>query len=300
MLIRRENVNMNFFDLHCDTLYEMAVNGKDFDSEELHVSLASQDKFSQWIQCFAVWIPDDIRGSKAISLFDSCLKKFEQIKNLAEGTSLKPILTVEGGAVLAGDLSRIKYLKQNDVQIITLTWNGSCELGDGIGVEHPKGLTKFGRECIRALEKNDIVIDVSHASESLFWDVLDIVEEPVVATHSNSKYICGHKRNLSDNQFKAIAKSGGLVGITFCDEFLKEGSGSTFDDVLKHLDHFLSIGGENVLAFGSDFDGADILKCMSGSESVLDLFEFLLKHNYKETLLRKIFHKNAHNFLKLD
>lgn len=291
---------MDFFDLHCDTLYEMAVNGKKFSSNELHISLECQDKFSQWVQCFAVWIPDNVRGHKAINLFDSCLEKFSQIKNLAKGTSLKPVLTVEGGAVLAGDLSRIEYLKQNDVKIITLTWNGSCELGDGVGVEHPKGLTAFGRECIQALEKNDIIVDVSHASEPLFWDVLNIAEKPVVATHSNSKYVCAHQRNLSDEQFNAIAKSGGLVGITFCDEFLKEGAGATFNDILKHLDHFLSIGGENVLAIGSDFDGADVLKCMPRVESILDLFEFLLKHNYKEALLRKIFHKNAYNFLKRD
>lgn len=289
---------MNFFDLHCDTLYEMSVHGKKLDEGSLHVSLQSAQGFSTWIQGFAIWIPDEMKKNEIGKYFDDCVSKFEKIKGLSKGTSLTPILTVEGGAALLGDLSRIDYLKEKGVKALTLTWNGPCELGDGVGVEKSRGLTEFGRRCVKRLEEEDIAVDISHASEKLFWQVVELSKKSVIATHSNSKKICSNKRNLSDEQFKAIIKSGGIVGINFCDEFLKDDGGATFDDVLKHVDHFLSIDGEDHLCIGSDFDGCTILKCMSGTESVGELFEFFLKHNYSESLLEKIFFKNAYNFFK--
>lgn len=299
---------MRFFDLHCDTLYESLKTKSRLKDSNLHVSIDKGKNYDAWIQCFAVWIPDDHRGDKAYQLFKDAVEElnYSEINQYIRGNDLKElldsdkgsgaVLTVEGGGVLAGDISKLYDLKKHGVKAITLTWNGSCEIGDGIGVMEPVGLTEFGKTCVQEMEKLDIFVDVSHASEKLFYDVVEISKKPIIATHSNSKNICSHRRNLSNEQFSLIKSSGGIVGVTFCDEFLKDGGNADFSDVLKHIDHFLSLDGENHIAIGSDFDGADILKSLNGIEDVGNLYEFILKHNYKETLVDKIFFKNAYDF----
>ncbi|MGN1043497.1 MAG: dipeptidase [Acutalibacteraceae bacterium] len=289
---------MNFFDLHCDTLYELVTKNKNIKNNDLHISLNKINNLEKYFECFAVWIPDTLRGEKALNFFDLCRKKFLDISQNNFNDKFVPILTVEGGAVLAGKINNIVYLKEMGVKILTLTWNGRCEIGDGCGVKNAGGLSDFGKKAVRELEKNNIIVDVSHAGKSLFYDIAEIAKKPFIATHSNSYKICPHKRNLDDEQFGIIKKIGGLVGITFCKEFLKEKSDIVnFDDIRRHIDHFLSLGGENTLAFGSDFDGAVVPKCIDSIEKINDLYEYLCIKNYKEKILKKLFFENAYNFL---
>lgn len=307
---------MRFFDLHCDTLYRSLTEKKDLYENDFHVSVNRTKNYKPYIGCFAVWIPDDMRGKSASDFFDAAAQKlhnqeflhsdffkvgnsFKDIKNILKNGFDKKIiiLTVEGGAALAGDISRVKHLSNLGVKIMTLTWNGNCEIGDGVGVENSKGLTIFGRQVVQEMEKYGIIVDVSHASEKLFYDVLAVAAKPFIATHSNSKAICGNKRNLTDDQFISIKNVGGIVGITFCNDFLTQTSNPSFDDILKHVEHFLSLGGENVVGIGSDFDGANIPAQMTGIESIEDLYEYFLTKNYNETLVDKIFFNNAYEFM---
>lgn len=304
---------MKFFDLHCDTLYRAFFENGGLFNNDFHISFDRIDSIEPYIQCMAVWVPDEFRNKNAMQLFENCRKKLnDELKDtnikiirsqddIIEVESKKSkgvVLTVEGGAVLGGKLENVDYLAECGVKIMTLTWNGNCELGDGIGVEGAKGLTDFGKSVIAKMEQNSIVVDVSHSSVPMFYDVAELSTKPFCATHSNSKQICPHRRNLTDEQFSIIKDKGGIVGLNLSRGFLREDEDKAcMLDVLRHAEHFLSLGGEKTLAIGTDFDGTDIPIDMTGIESMNKLYELFLKHNYNEKLLEDIFFNNARNFL---
>lgn len=303
---------MQLFDLHCDTLYRAYTEKSTLFNDSFHISFNKTGGISPYIQCLAVWIPDEYRNENAERLFLDCVNKLEEqlkgteIKWCKNGDDIREvqsenkkgiILTVESGAVLRGKIENISMLKKYGVKMMTLTWNGKNELGDGVGVETGGGLTDFGKKAIREMEKNNIIVDISHASEKLFYDVAEIAEKPFCASHSDSKKITPHKRNLTDEQFEIIKNSGGLVGLNFCRDFLnKRATNAEMYDIIRHAEHFLSLGGEKTLAIGGDFDGADIPHDMSGIESMPKLYELFLKQNYSQSLVDDIFFNNAADF----
>ena len=181
--------------------------------------------------------------------------------------------------------------------MMTLTWNSHNPIGDGADVENPKGITDFGKKVVSEMEKWGIVVDISHASDKLFYDVAEIVKKPFVASHSNSRTIANHRRNLTDEEFSIIKSIGGIVGLNFHNAFLNTDPDKTsMYDLLKHTEHFLSLGGEDVVCIGSDFDGGILPKDIKGSTSIDKIYELFLRHNYKEALINKIFYENALNF----
>lgn len=304
---------MKLFDLHCDTLYRAFFENGGLFNNDFHISFDRIDSIEPYIQCMAVWVPDEFRNKNAIQLFENCRKKLndelkdtnikiiysqDDIIEIESKKSKGVVLTVEGGAVLGGKLENVDYLAECGVKIMTLTWNGNCELGDGIGVKGAKGLTDFGKSVVAKMEQNSIVVDVSHSSVPMFYDVAELSTKPFCATHSNSKQICPHRRNLTDEQFSIIRDKGGIVGLNLSRGFLREDEDKAcMLDVLRHAEHFLSLGGEKTLAIGTDFDGTDIPIDMTGIESMNKLYELFLKHNYNEKLLEDIFFNNARNFL---
>ena len=304
---------MKLFDLHCDTLYRAFFENGGLFNNDFHISFDRIDSIEPYIQCMAIWVPDEFRNKNAIQLFENCRKKLnDELKDtnikiiysqddIIEIESKKGkgvVLTVEGGAVLGGKLENVDYLAKCGVKIMTLTWNGNCELGDGIGVEGAKGLTDFGKSVVAKMEQNGIIVDVSHSSVPMFYDVAELSTRPFCATHSNSKQICPHRRNLTDEQFSIIRDKGGIVGLNLSRGFLREDEDKAcMLDVLRHAEHFLSLGGEKTLAIGTDFDGTDIPIDMTGIESMNKHYELFLKHNYNEKLLEDIFFNNARNFL---
>ena len=304
---------MKLFDLHCDTLYRAFFENGGLFNNDFHISFDRIDSIEPYIQCMAIWVPDEFRNKNAIQLFENCRKKLnDELKDtnikiiysqddIIEIESKKGkgvVLTVEGGAVLGGKLENVDYLAKCGVKIMTLTWNGNCELGDGIGVEGAKGLTDFGKSVVAKMEQNGIIVDVSHSSVPMFYDVAELSTRPFCATHSNSKQICPHRRNLTDEQFSIIRDKGGIVGLNLSRGFLREDEDKAcMLDVLRHAEHFLSLGGEKTLAIGTDFDGTDIPIDMTGIESMNKHYELFLKHNYHEKLLEDIFFNNARNFL---
>lgn len=285
---------MKLFDLHCDSLYRGYTENQPLEENSFQLDLKRGKRFDQWSQCFAVWIPDELRGTRAMDLFDGCYEKFRRELEPKRSASFSPILTVEGGAVLGGELSNLEKLKDCGVKMMTLTWNGENELGGGASTS--LGLTSFGREAVRSMEKLSIAVDVSHASDALFYDVAEITQKPMVASHSNARAVCRHPRNLTDQQFQILRERGGLVGLNFCVHFLREDSDAHFEDLLRHADHFWSLGGETILCLGSDYDGTDVPPELDGIEKTQDLYEFFLKHNYKESLVNSLFFDNASKF----
>lgn len=302
---------MNYFDLHCDTLSEMLKNSSPLSDGETAVTLQKGEGFKSWCQCFAIWTHDSIKGDAAYqnykkqldllkeqALLNSdrmvfCKTRADMEQAVAED-KCAAILTVENGAVIAGDLTRINELKKDGVKIFSFTWNGKNELGSGVGGNH--SLSMIGRSAVVELNRANITIDVSHISDKGFYDILNLTSKPIIATHSNSRRICKHPRNLTDEQFEAIVHTDGIVGINFYKQFLNNSKNAGFVEILRHIDHFLSLGGENSICIGSDFDGAETPAKLKDVSMVGSLREELLRHGYKEELAEKILFKNAYEF----
>ena len=147
------------------------------------------------------------------------------------------------------------------------------------------------------LEQNGIIIDVSHLSDKGFSDVCAVSKKPFIATHSNARKICSHKRNLLDEQIVEIIKRKGLIGLNFYHTFLNNSPKSACaDDILRHAEHILSLGGENSLAIGTDFDGAEIISEFDNDNKLLGLEKLFLDNGFSKKLTQKIVYTNANNF----
>ena len=301
-----------YFDLHCDTIYESLAQGCDISNPEFHIAPGKSSYLSPYIQCFAICVPEEIRGEKATEMYikaherlvEQCakfdiriIKSYEDIKEVKEKKLKGAIFTVENASLLAGKIENIDLFVNFGVKFVTLTWNGRNELGAGAMVTHSNGITPFGIEVIKKLEENNITVDVSHASDRLLNDILTHSTKPIAATHSNSRAITNVKRNLTDEHFKAIVKRGGIVGLNLHKFFLNDDpeKASKFD-IIRHAEHMLSLGGENTLAFGADFDGCELPEDIVGIDSIGEIYELFLRENYNESLVRKIFFENAYKF----
>lgn len=306
---------MQYFDLHCDSLYEAVTKGKNLVENDMHVSFQKGSRYSPWVQCMAVWIPDSMRGQAAFDFVERCVGRLDGMleetpyevikigcrKDLEKVRRLglrSVILTVEGGAALGGKLENVERLAGLGVKMMTLTWNGRNELGGGALVKENAGITPFGKTVISEDERCGIINDVSHASDALFYDVVQHAKKPIVASHSNARAVCGHPRNLTDEQFLMIKNCGGIVGLNFSRGFLREDEKANTEDILRHAEHFLSLGGEDTVCIGSDFDGTDMPDGLDDISGIERLYESFLRRNYKEKLLQKIFFDNACNFFE--
>ena len=162
-----------------------------------------------------------------------------------------------------------------------------------------RGLKSFGKRMVEEMNELGMIVDVSHLSDGGFWDVAKIATKPLVASHSNAKEVCKHPRNLSREQFEAIKNSGGLVGLNFYKAFLNDvPEKACMEDVIRHAEYFLSLGGEDVLSLGGDWDGADLPDDMPGLAAIPDLYELFLRKNYGESLVQKLFYGNAASFFQ--
>ena len=193
-----------------------------------------------------------------------------------------------------------EYYKKG-VRIITITWNGRCEAGDGIRVENAGGLTQFGLCLIKNMSDLNMIIDVSHISDKGFNDIASSTDKPFIASHSNSRTICNNKRNLTDEQFKEIVLRKGLCGLNFYTFFIKQNKNVSFEDIIYHIEHFMKLGGENSIAIGADFDGnidgTPMPDGITGVQDMCKLYDLLINY-YSKTVIDKIFFYNAFNFLK--
>ncbi len=307
---------MRYFDLHCDTILGCLHKDIPLAENEMHINLKKAEAIDTYVQCFAVFIPDKFRGEEAFQLFCKAADRLsmeverngERLAAVRQPGDLQKVeaagkhgavLTIESGAALGGKLENIQELKRRGVRMCTLTWNGENELGQGLFAKEKTGLTEFGKQAVKEFENAGIIVDISHASPELFWDVAEIAQKPLVASHSNSKSVCSFPRNLTDEQFARVRDSKGLVGLNFCPDFLNDdGEKASMEDVLRHAERFLSLGGENTVAMGSDFDGTNLPKDMEdGLGAIPRLYELFLRH-YSQELTDKIFYGNAARFFQ--
>ncbi|MBO5210516.1 MAG: membrane dipeptidase [Clostridia bacterium] len=273
---------MRFFDLHCDTAYKMYREKQGFYKNNLAISGQKGEAFDGWRQTFAVWLPEDLKNP-----FNFYKNTLSYLKANLCG-NVKPIYAVEGGTVLENDVDRIYALKQDGIRLLTLTWNGENAIAGG--TKSDKGLTDFGKTVIDKMNKINMAVDVSHLNDKSFFEVIDRAEKPL-ASHSNCRKICDHPRNLSDSQIKLICQKGGLIGLNFYPIFLGD---NPMEKIYQNIYHLCAMGYENNIAIGSDFDGADMANELCDITKISDLHTFLQQKGLKNSLLNKIFYKNAH------
>ncbi len=274
---------MRIIDLHCDTILHFYAGGHLKGLENSHINLEKMRKGECMAQCFAIFVPTSDAAARhgitgtAEEYFDKAYCAYRREleltsddilpaytagdveRNWADG-KMSAILTVEDGVTLRGKIENVDEYYRKGVRMVALTWNYENSLGfpqSPDRAEHMKGLKPFGIEAVRRMNELGIAVDVSHLSEGGFWDVARTSHKPFIASHSCARALCGHSRNLTDEQLKAVADSGGVCGINFCAQFLHDGGGNSAscDEVARHLLHIKNVAGSDVLAMGSDYDG---------------------------------------------
>ena len=325
-----KKISRRVWDLHCDTVTDGLGSGYGLGHNQAHVDLFRPPEGMGWCQTFAIFMPDALRGAPAWDFFEESCRFFQEeltkfphrvgqarsageVERLLEAGKIAALLSVEGGSALLGEPDRAWELARRGVQYLTLTWNGPNELGCGCG--GTGGLTDVGFAALEALEAAGIVADVSHLSDAGFWDVVGRAKKPFIATHSNSRTVCPHPRNLTDDQFRVLVECRGLVGLNFCTEFISP-SGKfppeehrahrrqapagmvTREELMAHVFHFLELGGEDTLALGSDFDGSTVPDFLPGAASFPALERMFLDAGLGEALTHKILFQNAFDFLQ--
>lgn len=275
---------MDFFDLHCDTAYRMYLENQGFVKNKLAVSAKKARIFENWIETFAIFVREETETP--FSFYKNVLKNLKS--KLTDDVT--PIYALEGGTVIE-NTDTLYELKQDEIRFITLTWNGENKIAGGVNSQ--KGLSDFGKAVISKMNELNISVDLSHLNEKSFYDVIAIAKKPL-ATHSNCRAICEHKRNLSDEQIKLIVQKGGIIGLNFYPAFL---GGDFSEKIYQNIFHLCDMGFENNIAIGSDFDGADMSREMTDISKIPSLFKFLQKKGLTERLLNKIFFKNANDFV---
>ncbi len=302
------------FDLHCDTLYKCRDKGASLLDNGFDISFKRLDEYKKHCQVLAMWsswiIDDDTAYAHFFEAHDLLLRELEGSTHRlcrcdeelaaceADGVGAV-FLAVEGGKLLGDDITRLDTLYKNDVRFLTLVWNATCHIGGGH--DTIEGLTDFGRAVVKRCHELGIVPDVSHASDKMTDEVVAISEEmgrPCIATHSNSRAMFEHTRNLTDDRFSRIAKMGGLVGVSLAPVHLTDSEVCRIDDIVRHMEYYLSIGGEDTLCLGCDLDG--VVPLPEGIESVSDLYKIadaLAKRGYGDGLIEKIFYNNARSFI---
>lgn len=304
---------MDFFDLHCDTVTQAMQRSAHMIEPDLQLHFPIGTEIKRHCQCMAIYCPDTIRGEDALNyyimakhFFQRELEEFSQyfeqvsiaedIEKITAKGKTAAVLTVEGGAVLNGNAENLHRLYNDGVKMLTLTWNGENELGCG-SLNQNRGLTSFGIDVVKEMERIGMVTDVSHLSDAGLCDVLKNTSAPLAASHSNLRSECEHRRNITDEYFVEIVRRGGLVGINFYKHFLNnDGKAATLYDIVRHIEHMLVLGGENAIAIGSDFDGCDLVGGINGICDMPKLYSVLTEEGIPQKILKKIFWKNANDF----
>lgn len=225
----------------------------------------------------------------------SLARTYEDImKNIEEGR-VSAVISIEGGEALEGELGVLRLLHKLGVRSLTLTHFARNELGDGSRDDGGSHLTEFGVEVVEEMEKLGMLVDVSHINETGFWDVMDLVKKPVIASHSNCKALSDHHRNLTDAQIEAISDKDGVINLSFCGAFIKPGVNSredimkvSIDDWLDHVDHVVNLVGSNHLGLGSDFDGGCGFPGMDDISKMPMITKGLVAKGYSDEDITKI------------
>ncbi len=294
---------MQLFDLHCDTLGLGAHKKASFHAHDGHVDACKGRAYRPWVQVFAAFLPDGLTPAEARAEYAALRgvahnwqgDDFRLIRRAGEVDptfhGCHGLLTVENAGVLA-DVTVLDALAADGVALVGLTWNGDNAFACGC-LGHEYGLTPLGVQAVERLNSLAVPIDVSHLNESGFWQVLKMAKQPIVASHSCSRAVCDHPRNLTDDQFRAIRDGGGLVGLNVYPPFV---GGDDFASLRRHVEHFLHLNGEKAICFGADFDGMTPPNDWNGVAVMERIWQYLQSCGYSLDFLNNLFYNNAYQF----
>lgn len=312
-------------DLHCDTVLLSSDAGKDFRTWNGHINLKKLQQGGCLAQCFALFIPaydalaeySSLTDPSPRAIYEQLLRAYrenlarfseilrpalsaEDVRANAENGFLSALLTVEDGMLVEGETDFLDRMEADGVRMLALTWNYENCIGypnSPDPSEHTgRGLKEFGFEVIDRMNSLGMIIDVSHLSEAGFMDVARCSRKPFAASHSCCRALCGHQRNLTDEQLRILGDCGGVVGINFYSRFLTDGSeNARIEDIVRHMKRIRDKAGIESLAWGSDFDGFETgieFGDYAGMPRLIDA----LSRDFTEDEIDRI---NSGNFLRL-
>lgn len=293
---------MKVADAHCDTLTKYPTNF--LYDQNAHWNI---DKFkisNGLLQYFAIFTPPDYAGDSALKYAVNSIGNFIKNSNNEiqliekkddfDENKINILLSLEGASPIINDINNLYAFYKLGIRAMGLTWNHRNFVADGINNDY--GLTSFGIEVIKEMENINMIIDVSHLNKNGFNDVVYHTTKPFIASHSNSRFIFDNKRNLYDDQILEIISRKGFIGINFYSEFISDKSNNLKLELLRHIEHILKLGGENILGLGADFDGIDSTPFEDAASypELISLLAYELK--LENELIEKIMYKNLLNF----
>jgi len=293
-------------DAHCDTLRAVAVDNVPL--EKCSVTPDALCAGSVFLQTYAMFAggkgPAGTPSADALKMLDGMDKV-----NVPIYTGMLPecppdtphgILSIEGGEVFEGSLECFSEMHARArFRMIALTWNHENEIAFPANGENPSGLKPFGFELLKKMDRCGVIADVSHLNEAGFWDVCEHAAIPPMASHSDCRWLCDVRRNLTQAQVKALIDRKGFIGVNFYSCFLASDRPATLDDVVRHIDALCEMGAEDIVGFGSDFDGIDEWPAeLPSPVGFPALMEALEKRGYTREQLEKIAGLNMWRVLK--
>lgn len=309
---------MNLVDLHCDTIDKLMDNkGSNLYDNMYSVDIKKLKKANSLVQVFAIYFDLNKYSNNPYNRFEimanrffqeidknkdsiALVRNYQDILKNKEEDKISAILSIEEGGALQGKLENLNAVYKKGVRLITLTWNYENEIGYSHctkGLEK-EGLKPFGIELVEKMNKLGVIIDVSHLNDAGFYDVAKISKKPFIASHSNARTITNVTRNLSDDMIKIIGEKSGVIGMNFYKTFLGDMYMSKVNDIIKHINYIVNIGGIDVVSIGSDFDGIPNGLEIEDISQIEKLQDALIKSGYCQKDIEKIMYKNALRVLK--
>lgn len=305
---------MRYFDCHADTLTEITKPGEDLERNTCDLDLERVEKFADpYTQIFAIW--RDRKKMDEEKPEEEFLRLYRRAAELLEKADQKIIWCrnaqdmeeahKSGKAAAFLSLEDISTAGRYAEQIYSLgfrfamlTWNYENRYACGASADQRRGLTEEGKELVKHLIDQGIILDISHLSDRGAEDLMTLTDKPIIASHSNVRSVCPRPRNLPEGLIRELIRRQGLIGINFFAPFV--GENPQVEDLLRHMDVILSLGGEDVLALGGDLDGCDGVfpAGISGVETVPVLRERMEKAGFGAALIEKVFFENAENFIR--
>lgn len=309
---------MCVIDLHCDTISCLVETGQTAALRQN--SLAVDVKKLQAGQVIAQFFALYVDKAKHADPFEYCLLmldrfyqelalnpdtlqyagSFSELEEVMRQKKIAAFLSIEEGGVIKGNLEHLRIMHRLGVRLMTLTWNYPNEIGfpNKQEAHRKQGLTEFGREVVVEMNRLGMIIDVSHLSDQGFYDVARLSAKPFTASHSNARKITDHPRNMTDEMIRALADKGGIMGLNFANHFLGTSPVSRISDMVRHLHHIRHIGGADVLAMGTDFDGIEPKVEIADISEIEKLADALRKAHWPREDIDKLLYKNALRFLR--
>lgn len=318
---------MKLIDMHCDTIGKIMDLDRQGNLADNLCSITIDEmrkagSLAQFFACFTYFGDYIDNGGydkcyehaldmitfldKQLSIFSenvASARSYEDIcKNKRDGR-ISAIVTIEEGGIINGEMERLYTLYEKGIRLMTLMWNYENCLGYPNSKDSyimRKGLKPFGIEVVKKMGELGMIVDVSHASDGSFWDVIKYAKGPVVASHSNCRALCNHPRNLSDEMIRALAEKGGVSGLNLYGAFLGTPNESRIDEMAAHILHMIHVGGSEFPAIGTDFDGfsgMDLMEIPMLSD-MEKLWNYLKKKGVSEDQMEKIWNGNILRVLR--